>query len=215
VERAVFDQRWETVWDAAPAHRGARSRLAAGCVQRREAGGVHGNPGLVQPRQILEGNVLTRWLADGSGLVYQNQKNLIFFYDLANGRSRPIATQPDVVSMHTPSLDAKWIVYQSTSTDAGNVDVHAVGLDGGQPRVVASTRRQDFHPFFSPSGRWVYFQPDHKNLNRVPGPGQDWKRADPVKVTDFPESGLFLEDPQISRDGKQLLYARGKITGDI
>jgi Tol biopolymer transport system component len=167
------------------------------------------------PRQILEGNVLTRWLADGSGLVYQNQKNLIFFYDLANGRSRPIATQPDVVSMHTPSLDAKWIVYQSTSTDAGNVDVHAVGLDGGQPRVVASTRRQDFHPFFSPSGRWVYFQPDHKNLNRVPGPGQDWKRADPVKVTDFPESGLFLEDPQISRDGKQLLYARGKITGDI
>ena len=34
-------------------------------------------------------------------------------------------------------------------------------------------------------------------------------------MTDFPESGLFLEDPQISRDGKQLLYARGKIIGDI
>ena len=103
----------------------------------------------------------------------------------------------------------------SSGTRLGNVDVHAVGVDGGQPRVVASTRRQDFHPFFSPSGRWVYFQPDHRNLNRVPGPGQDWKRADPVKVTDFPESGLFLEDPQISRDGKQLLYARGRITGDI
>jgi Tol biopolymer transport system component len=90
-----------------------------------------------------------------------------------------------------------------------------VGLDGGQPRVVASTPRQDYHPFFSPSGRWVYFQPDHKNLYRVPGPAQDWKQADPVKITDFPESGLFLEDPQISRDGKQLLYSRGKITGDI
>jgi hypothetical protein len=49
----------------------------------------------------------------------------------------------------------------------------------------------------------------------VPGPGQDWKRADPVKITNVPESGLFLEDPQISHDGKQLLYARGKITGDI
>jgi hypothetical protein len=35
-------------------------------------------------------------------------------------------------------------------------------------------------------------------------------------VTEFSEpAGLFLEDPQISRDGKQLFYSRGKITGDI
>ena len=54
-----------------------------------------------------------------------------------------------------------------------------------------------------------------QNVYRVPGPGQDWKGADPVKVTDFPESGLFLEDPQISRDGRWLLYSRGRITGDI
>ena len=167
------------------------------------------------PRQILEGNNLTRWLPDGSELVYQTLKNQIFVYDLASRRSRPIATQPDVVTMPTPSPDAKWIVYQSTSKDAGKVEVHAVGLDGGQPRLVVSTGRQDFHPFFSPSGRWVYFQPNHKNLYRVPGPAQEWQRADPAKMTDFPESGLFLEDPQISRDGKQLLYSRGRITGDI
>ena len=83
--------------------------------------------------------------------------------------------------MPTPSPDAKWIVYQSTAKDAGNVDVHAVGLDGGPPRVVASTRHQDFHPFFSPSGNWIYFQQDHKNLYRVPGPGQDGSAADPVR----------------------------------
>jgi Tol biopolymer transport system component len=117
--------------------------------------------------------------------------------------------------MPTPSPDGRWVVYQATSEDAGNVDVHAISLDGGQPRMVISTPRQDFHPFVSPSGRWVYFQPDHKNLYRVPGPGQGWARTDPVKITDFPESGLFLEDPQISRDGRQLLYSRGRITGDI
>jgi Tol biopolymer transport system component len=167
------------------------------------------------PRQILEGNNLTRWLPDGSGLVYQTLKNEAAVHDLATRSSRPIATKPDVVTMLTPSADAKWIVYQSTSKDDGNVNVHAVSMDGGQPRAVVSTRRQDFHPFFSPSGRWVYFQPDHKNLYRVPGPAQNWQRADPVKITDFPESGLFLEDPQISRDGKQLLYSRGRITGDI
>jgi hypothetical protein len=53
------------------------------------------------------------------------------------------------------------------------------------------------------------------NLYRVPGPAQDWQRADPVKITDFPQSARFLEDPHISRDGKQLLYSRGRTTGDI
>jgi hypothetical protein len=58
-------------------------------------------------------------------------------------------------------------------------------------------------------------QYDHKNIYRVPGPVQNWLQKEPEKVTSFPESGLTLEDPQISRDGKQLLYARTKISGDI
>jgi eukaryotic-like serine/threonine-protein kinase len=174
------------------------------------------DPDGANPRQILEGNNLTRWLPDGSGIVYQTSLKLeIFLYDLATGRTRQIPTQPDVVSMPTLSPDGQWIVYQATGQDVGNVDVHAVGLDGGQPRVVVSTPRQDLHPFLSPSGRWVYFQPDHRNLYRVPGPGQNWKPANPARMTDFPESERFLEDPQFSRDGKQLLYARGKVSGDI
>jgi len=168
------------------------------------------------PRQILEGNNLTRWLPDGTGLVFQDLKNQVFVYELGSGRIRQASTQPDVASMISMSPDGSWIIYQATTVkDKANVDVHAVRLDGGGPRVVAATPRQDYHPFFSPSGRWVYFQPDHKNIYRVPGPAQDWKTANPVKITDFQESGLFLEDPQISRDGKQFLYSRGKITGDI
>jgi hypothetical protein len=34
-------------------------------------------------------------------------------------------------------------------------------------------------------------------------------------VTNFAKSGLFLEDPQISLDGSQLLYSRGRSAGDI
>jgi Tol biopolymer transport system component len=167
------------------------------------------------PRQILEGNNLARWLPDGSGILYQTLKNQVFLYHLPNGPSRQVSTQPDVATMLAPSPDAEWIVYQTTGNDAGDVDAHAVRLEGGQPRVVAATPRQDFHPFFSPSGRWVCFQQDHKNIYRVPGPVQDWQHADPVRITNFPEAGLFLEDPQISRDGKQLLYSRGRFTGDI
>jgi hypothetical protein len=80
---------------------------------------------------------------------------------------------------------------------------------------VVETPREDYHPFLSPSGKWLYLQPDHKNLYRVPGPAQSWRQAAAEKVTNFPESGLFLEDPQISRDGRQLFYSRASITGDI
>jgi len=105
-------------------------------------------------------------------------------------------------------------VYQSM-TRRGNIDLRAVRTDGGPSRAVVETAHQDYHPSLSSSGRWLYFQPDHKNLYRVPGPSQDWRKAEPEKVTGFPESGLFLEDPQISHDGRQLLYSRGRINGDI
>ena len=89
-------------------------------------------------------------------------------------------------------------------------------LAGGPPRVVVASPKQDYHPFFSPLGDWVYYQPDHKNLARVPGPARNWKTAEPQKIALYPESGgLFLEDPQISRDGKHLLYSHGNITGNI
>ena len=168
------------------------------------------------PRKILDGISFARWLPDGSGLLYQDAKNQVFLYELRNGQSRQVSIQPDLsATMIMPSPDGKWLAYQAGRKEAGNVDVHVVRMDGGESRDVVATPQQDYHPFFSPSGRWLYFQPDHKNLFRVPGPAQDWKPADPVKITDFPESGLYLEDPQFSRDGKQFLYARGKITGDI
>jgi Tol biopolymer transport system component len=172
------------------------------------------------PRQIAEVGLRTaRWLPDGSGVLYMGTDRQYHVYDVASGKSRQITDEKGVGGMPAASPDGKWLVYQfqgGGNQVAGNVDVHATPMAGGPARVIVATPRQDYHPFFSPSGQWMYFQPDHKNLFRVPGPAQDWKQANPVKATDFPEpAGLFLEDPQISRDGKQLLYSRGKITGDI
>jgi Tol biopolymer transport system component len=113
----------------------------------------------------------------------------------------------------TISPDGQWVVYQSTQT--GNVDLRAAPINGGHSRPVVATPEQDYHPFVSPSGAWLYFQPDHKNLYRAPGPSRGWQKAEPEKVTNFPESGLFVEDFQISRDGRKLLYSRGRISDDI
>jgi serine/threonine protein kinase len=165
------------------------------------------------PRKILDGVNLCRWLPDGSGFVYMAMKdNQLYVYDLASGHTRAIGTGQSNTGQFNLSPDGRWVGYQ---VGGANVDARAIPVAGGQWRVVAATPRQDFHPFFSPTGRWFYFQPDHKNLYRVPGPAQNWAQAEPAKVTDFPESGLFLEDPQFSPDGKLLLFSRGRMSADI
>ena len=59
------------------------------------------------------------------------------------------------------------------------------------------------HPFYSPDGRWIYVQPSHLNIYRMPASGGPLQ-----KVTNFREGGLFLEEPTISPDGRWLLYSR-------
>jgi len=59
------------------------------------------------------------------------------------------------------------------------------------------------HPIFSPDGRWLYVQPSHRNVFRLPSGGGTLQQ-----VTRFPESGLFLEEPTLSPDGRWLTYSR-------
>ena len=47
------------------------------------------------------------------------------------------------------------------------------------------------------------FQPNHQNIYRMPSSG-----GVPQAVTDFPLSGLFLEEPTLSPDGRYLVYSR-------
>ena len=57
--------------------------------------------------------------------------------------------------------------------------------------------------FYSSNGRWLYFQPNHLNIYRMPAEGG------PVQqVTHFPESGLLIEEPTISPDNRYLVYCR-------
>jgi Tol biopolymer transport system component len=59
------------------------------------------------------------------------------------------------------------------------------------------------HATFAPDGRWLYVQPNHLNVYRMPANGGKLEA-----VTHFPESGLFLEEPRVSPDGKWLVYCR-------
>jgi Tol biopolymer transport system component len=154
-------------------------------------------------------------MPDGRGVVYVSTvDNYLYLYDLATRRSRKIIDEPTLAPLNTVSPDGKWLVYQSSAS--ADLSIKARLIDGGETRVVIATPGQsNAHPIVSPSGRWFYYQANHKNLYRLPGPAQGWRTAEPQKVTNWPESGLFIEDPRISADGRQLIYSRGRITGDL
>lgn len=165
------------------------------------------------PRRLVEKGGNMAWLPDSRRLVYVHTDRF-YLVDVASGAAREldlggVAAMP----IFSVSPDGAWLVFQTTSES--DVDLIVLPLGGGEPRRIASTRRDDYHPLFSPSGRWLYFQPDHRNLWRVPGPTQGWREAAPEKITSFPESGLYLEEPQLTADGRRFIYARNTNTADL
>ena len=166
------------------------------------------------PRLVIEKAGFVGWLPDGESFTYYSFKDgQLYHYVLPAKSAKQLTNEEGVYAKGVTSPDGKWVAFMSIAT--GNIDIRAVPIEGGESIEVVATSRQDFHPVFSPSGRWLYFQLDHKNIYRVPGPAQAWRKANPEKVTNFPESGLFLEDPGISNSGDKLLYSRRRTAGDI
>ena len=167
------------------------------------------------PRRLIEKARAPSWMPDSRRVVHVSTvDNYLYLYDPATRREQKLTDEPTRAPLNIVSPDGKWLVYQSSAE--ADISIRARPIEGGETRVVISTpNRANYHPLLSPSGNWVYYQVDHKNIYRLPGPAQGWRKAEPQKVTNFPESGLFIEDPRISMDGKQLIYSRGKIIGDL
>ena len=164
------------------------------------------------PRPIAEGrHGFAAWLPDGKSVLAMRDGGIVRI-DLSTGAAVPVegaATR----TWFSVDQSGRWIAFQTAR--AGAITVAAVPVIGGEARIVVDPEFGAFHPFFSPSGEWLYFQPNHKNIFRVPGPAQNWKSAPPEQVTEFSGVDLYLEDPRISRDGKKLFFTRGRRTGDI
>jgi Tol biopolymer transport system component len=74
---------------------------------------------------------------------------------------------------------------------------------GGEEEVLTQGDERMRHVSFSSDGRWIYVQPSHRNIYRFPASGGPLQ-----PITDFPESGLFIEEPTLSPDGRFLAYCR-------
>jgi TolB protein len=83
------------------------------------------------------------------------------------------------------------------------VQIWKIPVDGGKERQMTTGYERIAHVFYSPDGRWLYVQPSHRNIYRMASDGGPMQ-----PVTRFPESGLFIEEPTISPDGRYLVCSR-------
>jgi len=187
----------------------AFSRTPTGASQNSQALWIMNADG-TNPRRVTDFSGEMAWLPDGKALIQRG--DTLLRLDLATGAGAPVAGAK-VQTLLSVDPTGQWLAYQNT--EGGHLGLAAVPVAGGTARPIATGHYETYHPFFSPSGRWVYFQPAHKDLFRVPGPTQGWAEAAPQKVTDFSGFDLYIENPRISRDGSKLFYTRGRRTGDI
>jgi Tol biopolymer transport system component len=162
-------------------------------------------------------NGFFHWTPDSRGVVIQKAADRqLYLVDLEARREVRVTNEPGVLPLTAVSRDGAWLAYQSTESSRRNIVIRAVRLpEGGESRVVVDSGESAYHPFFSPSGTWLYFTPDHQSIRRVPGPAQQWRSARPEVVAVLHGPGIFVEDPQPAGDGRGVLYSRRTLTSDL
>jgi Tol biopolymer transport system component len=155
---------------------------------------------------LSQGNTYGEFSPDGRSLSYSYIRdgfNQLFILDVESGRERQLTTSRSDKYDARWSPDGQWIVFPSNA--GGSVQAWKVSVESGEERRLTSGDERMRHVFYSPDGRWIYVQPSHRNIWRLPAEGGQLQR-----VTNFPESGLFIEEPSISPDGKFLVYSRSR-----
>ncbi len=143
-----------------------------------------------------DGRRLLVWHRDGS-------ETQLYELDLVTKTERRVTTTPGNKYDAVWSRDGRQIAYSATT--GGTLQIWTQPAQGGEARQLTFGVERVRHASFSPDGRWIYFQPSHRNIWRVPTAGGPLEQ-----VTNFPESDLFLEEPTLSPDGRTLTYARWK-----
>jgi TolB protein len=141
---------------------------------------------------------------DGRKLAYAanvDGRSQLFEFELSTRQARQLTFSRDDKFNAAWSPDGRWLVYASNANGSGQL--WRIPSGGGQAEPLTKGDDRVRHMFYSPNGRWLYFQPNHLNIYRMPADGGSIQQ-----VTHFPESGLFLEDPTISPDGRYLVYCR-------
>ena len=143
---------------------------------------------------------------DGKTVAYSARAGSflqVFVLELDGGQERQLTTSPGdkYADPAAWSPDGRWIAYASNV--GGTMQIWRIPASGGKEQALTSGHERMRHPAYSPDGRWLYVQPSHRNIYRLPADGGPLQA-----VTRFPDAGLFLEEPTVSPDGRSLVYCR-------
>jgi eukaryotic-like serine/threonine-protein kinase len=142
---------------------------------------------------------------DGQTVLFPATKDgvmQVFALDVQTRKSRQLTDSAGNKFDAVPSRDGRWIAVTASDSN-GVLQLYRMPRAGGPMQQLTTGYERMRHPFFSPDSRWIYIQPSHRNIYRVPTEGGKLEQ-----VTHFPDAGLFLEEPTISSDGRYLYYCR-------
>ena len=154
-----------------------------------------GSKGVSQIRASKDGRLLL--LSD----VLLGTTQQLGVFDMTTRKLKALTDSPIDKFDAEWSPDGRWIA--GTAVMGGALQLFRIPAGGGALEQLTTGDERMRHPFYSPDGRWIYIQPSHRNIARLPAAGGRLEL-----VTHFPEAGLFLEEPTISPDGKFLYYCR-------
>ncbi|NOX36641.1 MAG: S9 family peptidase [Calditrichaeota bacterium] len=126
----------------------------------------------------------------------------------AQKRAFQIADLYRIKNVHSPQIspDGKRIAFVVTEyfleEGKSNADIYVMNLDGRQLKQMTRNPAADFHPRWSPDGRYLYYlssRADGVQLWRLPVDG-----GEPEQITDFP---MGIQNPLITPDGEAVVFS--------
>ena len=103
-----------------------------------------------------------------------------------------------LIQAPSPSPDGKHLAFSALT------QLHLVDLPDGKPRPLSAAGAREFHPSWSPDGKWlayVSWSPEGGHLWKRPGDGT----GEPTRLT---RASAFYRDPVWSPDGKRIVALR-------
>jgi Tol biopolymer transport system component/DNA-binding winged helix-turn-helix (wHTH) protein len=165
--------------------------------------GSHAEEILPSSHDIVAGDE-TPVSPDGLTVTYPMMSNgfyQLFAFNIVTRQSKQMTfTAGDKYGANL-SPDGRWMIYSSNA--GGTVQVWKMPARGGTPEQMTKGNDRVRHMFYSRDGHWLYFQPNHRNIYRMPSTGGAVQQ-----VTHFVDPTEYVEEPTISPDGRYLYYTR-------
>ena len=142
------------------------------------------------------------WVPDGKSLIFNDNKGLIYNYDLATNTPTQINTG-DVVhnnNDHAISFDGKMLGLSNYEKDKGGSVIYSVGITGGMPKLITPAGPSYFHGW-SPNAKDMVFCGERNgefDVYKIPSTG-----GTEVKLTNTP--GLD-DGPEYTPDGNYIYF---------